>query len=154
MPSFNDEIIAEFRTTKGHVGRGFGSSLVLIHTVGRSSGKRRVNPAMSLHDGDDWLVVGSAAGAQSDPAWVKNLRAHPRTTIEVPRRRSAGGTSSTSRSPPKNSKEPNVTRHSPASRRNQIRSASIKHERAECSRSSDCVDHPLDELLRRAEQQT
>jgi deazaflavin-dependent oxidoreductase (nitroreductase family) len=38
---------------------------------------------MSLRDGDDWLVVGSARGAPRDPAWTVNLRAHPDTEIEA-----------------------------------------------------------------------
>ena len=84
MPPFNDTVIAEFRANRGSVGHGFGSSLVLVHTVGRKSGQPRVNPAMSLRDGEDWLVIGSAAGAQTHPAWILNLRAQPETFIEVP----------------------------------------------------------------------
>ena len=39
---------------------------------------------MSLRDGDGWLVVASAKGAATDPAWAHNLRAHPDTSIEAP----------------------------------------------------------------------
>jgi len=85
MSSFNDTVIAEFRANGGRVdSAGFGRSLVLLHTRGAKSGLERVNPAMSLRDGDAWLVVASAAGARRDPAWAVNLRAHPEVDIEVP----------------------------------------------------------------------
>ena len=42
-----------------------------------------MNPAMSLRDGDGWLVADPAAGAPHDPAWSINLRAHPDTVIEA-----------------------------------------------------------------------
>jgi deazaflavin-dependent oxidoreductase (nitroreductase family) len=85
MNDFNDRVIAEFRTHDGRVdSAGFGSSLVLLHTRGARTGVARVNPAMSIRDGDDWLVVASAKGAPRDPAWAINLRAHPEIEIEVP----------------------------------------------------------------------
>ena len=84
MSDFNDRVIAEFRANGGRVdSAGFGSALVLIHTRGARTGLERVNPAMSLRDGDAWLVVGSAMGAPRDPAWAVNLRAHPDVDIEV-----------------------------------------------------------------------
>lgn len=84
MSEFNDKIIAEFRANGGRVdSAGFGANLVLIHTRGAKTGNPRVNPAMSLRDGDAWLVVGSAMGAPKDPAWAVNLRAHPDVDIEV-----------------------------------------------------------------------
>lgn len=89
MSGFNDRIIAEFRAHDGIVtSAGFGSSLVLLHTRGARTGEPRVNPAMSLRDGDGWLVVGSAGGAERDPAWAHNLRASPQIVIEV---RQGGG---------------------------------------------------------------
>lgn len=82
--SFNDRIISEFRSNNGIVNSaGFGSALVLIHSTGAKTGKIRVNPAMSLRDGDAWLVVASAMGAQRNPAWALNLRAEPRVEIEA-----------------------------------------------------------------------
>ena len=84
MSEFNDKVIAEFRANGGRVdSAGFGPHLVLVHTVGAKTGTARVNPAMSLRDGDAWLVIGSAMGAPKDPAWAVNLRAHPDVDIEV-----------------------------------------------------------------------
>ena len=82
MSAFNDRVIATFRANGGRVD-GWGSGLVLLHTVGARSGLERVNPALSLRDGDARLVVASALGAVEDPAWAVNLRAHPDVEIEV-----------------------------------------------------------------------
>lgn len=84
MSEFNNRIIAEFRRNNGRVdSAGFGSSLVLLHTRGAKTGAERINPAMSLRDGDGWLVVASAQGAPRDPAWAVNLRANQDIEIEV-----------------------------------------------------------------------
>ncbi len=83
MSSFNDRIIAEFRENDGVVAN-FGSSLVLLHTVGAKSGEPRIHPVMSLRDGDDWLVIASAAGNPKHPAWYFNLVADPAIRIETP----------------------------------------------------------------------
>jgi deazaflavin-dependent oxidoreductase (nitroreductase family) len=82
MSEFNDRVIAQFRDNGGRVG-GWGDRLVLVHHRGARTGREYVNPAMSLRDDGDWLVVGSAMGAPEDPKWVANLRAHPDVEIEV-----------------------------------------------------------------------
>lgn len=67
--SMNDGIIAEFRANGGKVGGHFeGANLLLLHTTGAKSGKRRVNPVMYFRDGAKVMVVGSYAGADVDPA--------------------------------------------------------------------------------------
>ena len=39
---------------------------------------------MAYFDIDDRLyVVGSSAGRDRDPAWVFNIRAHPKVTVEI-----------------------------------------------------------------------
>ncbi|SNQ51707.1 Cell entry protein [Frankia canadensis] len=81
---FNARTIAEFRANHGQVGGGFaGAPLLLLHTVGARSGEPRVNPAMYLKDGERYLVFASKAGADSNPAWYHNLKAHPDARIEV-----------------------------------------------------------------------
>ena len=82
MTGFNERVIAEFRANRGRVG-SWGANLVLIHHRGVKTGIERVNPAMSLREGDAWLVIGSAMGAPRDPAWVVNLRARPEVVIEA-----------------------------------------------------------------------
>jgi len=34
-------------------------------------------------DGDAWVIIASAAGADSNPAWYFNLKANPKARIEV-----------------------------------------------------------------------
>ena len=85
MSGFNEMVIDEFRANGGVVTEAapFGSSLVLLHTVGAKSGEPRISPVFSLADGDSWLVAASMAGAPSNPAWYHNLIAHPDASIEV-----------------------------------------------------------------------
>jgi deazaflavin-dependent oxidoreductase (nitroreductase family) len=83
MSSFNDMVIEEFRANGGTVSR-FGSSLVLLHTVGAKSGEPRIHPVMSIAQPDgSWLIAASKAGAPTHPAWYFNLRQNPDATIEV-----------------------------------------------------------------------
>ena len=83
MTEFNDRAIAEFR---GYSGRGdaggFGTNLVLIHSIGARSGLERVKPTLSLKDAGR-LVIASSAGRPNHPGWYHNLRAHPDITIET-----------------------------------------------------------------------
>lgn len=84
MSDWNTNIIAEFRKNHGKVGGRFeGAPLLLLHTAGRRSGKRWVNPVMYLMDGDRYLVFASKGGADTHPDWYRNLKAHPDTRIEV-----------------------------------------------------------------------
>lgn len=85
MSDFNRQIIDEFRANDGFVTtNGFGDSLILVHTVGAKSGGPRTNPLLALRDGEDWLVVGSAGGSPTTPAWVHNLRAMNQVNVETP----------------------------------------------------------------------
>jgi deazaflavin-dependent oxidoreductase (nitroreductase family) len=82
--SWNALIIAEFRKNHGKVGGNFeGAPLLLLHTTGRRSGKSRVNPVMYLRDGDRYLVFATKMGADTNPDWYHNLKAHPDIEIEV-----------------------------------------------------------------------
>ena len=76
----NERVIAEFRADKGHSGT-FGADL--MHSIGAKTGTERIRPAMSLAEHGAWFVVAAARGAQKDPQWMVNLRAHPEIEIEV-----------------------------------------------------------------------
>src|SRR5919108_6368249 len=76
--------VAAYRLTRGRVGgRVRGVPVLLLDHVGRRSGQRRTTPLMYLKDGDDLVIVASKGGAPSHPAWWLNLRASPRTTVQV-----------------------------------------------------------------------
>lgn len=76
--------VEEFRANHGRVGGPFaGAPLLLLHTVGARSGAPRVSPMMYRADGNRYLVFASKAGADRNPDWYYNLRAHPDARIEV-----------------------------------------------------------------------
>lgn len=84
LADFNQAIIDEFRANDGVVGGPFeGATLLLLHTTGARSGRPRVSPLAYLTIDGRMIIIGSYAGAPKDPAWVHNLRAHPRARIEV-----------------------------------------------------------------------
>ena len=84
LDAFNQPIIEEFRANKGVVGGPFeGATLLLLTTTGAKSGEPRLSPLAYLTIDDKMIIVGSKAGADTNPAWVHNLRANPRAHVEV-----------------------------------------------------------------------
>ncbi len=81
---FNDRNIEEFRRNGGKVGGQFeGFPLLLLTSKGAKSGQQRINPVAYFDINDRIYIVGSAAGRDSSPAWVFNLRAHPDVQVEI-----------------------------------------------------------------------
>jgi deazaflavin-dependent oxidoreductase (nitroreductase family) len=83
--SFNERVIDDFRAHGGRITNGpfTGRSLLLLTTQGVKTGKERTSPLAYTADGDRFVVVASKGGAPSHPDWYRNLRAHPRVTVEV-----------------------------------------------------------------------
>jgi deazaflavin-dependent oxidoreductase (nitroreductase family) len=82
--SWNAGVIEEFRRNHGKVGGNFeGAPLLLINHTGARTGKLRTNPVMYLKDGHRYLVFASKGGADTNPDWYHNLKAHPDVKIEV-----------------------------------------------------------------------
>jgi len=74
------------RLTGGRVWRRFpgGAQVVWISTLGRRSGQWRRNPLLAAPLGDGtWAIAGSNAGQEQIPAWVHNLRAHDKGSVEI-----------------------------------------------------------------------
>ncbi|HWF28747.1 MAG TPA: nitroreductase family deazaflavin-dependent oxidoreductase [Mycobacterium sp.] len=81
---FNAHNIDEFRRNGGKVGGQFeGSPLLLLTSTGAKSGAQRVNPVAYFSVDGKIFIVGSAAGRDNHPAWVHNVRANPRVTVEI-----------------------------------------------------------------------
>lgn len=81
---FNAGIVQEFRSNHGIVGGRYeGKPVLLLTHTGARSGQVRTNPLMYLRDGDRYVVFASKAGADANPAWYHNLKAHPRVRVEV-----------------------------------------------------------------------
>jgi deazaflavin-dependent oxidoreductase (nitroreductase family) len=76
MTAFNGTIVDEFRANHGVVGGHWdGTLMLLLHTVGRRTGKEYVDPIVVCPDGDSYLICASFGGAQADPLWLANLEA-------------------------------------------------------------------------------
>lgn len=83
MKAFNMQIIEEFRANKGKVSMFADYPMVILHTVGAKTGNELLVPlVLTINEADEWLLFGSYAGAQKNPSWVYNLRAHPEIDIE------------------------------------------------------------------------
>lgn len=81
---YNARLMDEFRANGGRAGGTWeGTLLLLLHHTGARSGVRRVSPLAYLPDDAGYLVWAANGGAPTNPAWYQNLKAHPRTTIEV-----------------------------------------------------------------------
>ena len=85
MSGFNDKVVAEFRAQGGRVGGPFeGAPMILLHHVGRRSGREQVTPLMYLPGDDGTMsIFASAAGAPGHPAWYFNLTSAGHATVEV-----------------------------------------------------------------------
>ena len=85
MPSFNQQIIDEFRANAGVVGGPFeGARLLLLTTTGARTGAKHTTPLAYLpDDAERVLVIGSAGGSDKHPAWYHNLVADPEVVVET-----------------------------------------------------------------------
>lgn len=60
-----------------------GVQSMLLESIGRKSGKKRLSPLLFARDGESVIVVGSNFGQEHHPAWTGNLIAHPDVRIIV-----------------------------------------------------------------------
>jgi deazaflavin-dependent oxidoreductase (nitroreductase family) len=80
----NDSVVAEFRANGGKVGGDLEAfDVVLLTTTGAKSGQPRLTPLSYFTIDGKMIIVGSKAGADTNPDWVHNLRANPHARIEV-----------------------------------------------------------------------
>jgi deazaflavin-dependent oxidoreductase (nitroreductase family) len=81
---WNKQIIQEFRSNDGKVGGYFEAmTLLLLHTTGAKSGLPRINPVVTMPDGDRFVIMASKAGRPTNPDWYYNLVANPEVSVEV-----------------------------------------------------------------------
>ncbi|MFJ4920996.1 nitroreductase/quinone reductase family protein [Streptomyces sp. NPDC088725] len=85
--SDKDQIIAEFRENGGVVGGHFeGKHLLLLHTLGKATGREYVNPLVYATEDATFIVSASNRGAEKEPLLVANVEAADEVTIEVAER--------------------------------------------------------------------
>jgi len=83
MSDFNKQVIEEFRNNDGEVGGHFKDmTLLLLHTTGAKSGKKRVNPVATIEDDGRLVIAASKGGAPTNPDWYHNLTANPEVVVE------------------------------------------------------------------------
>jgi deazaflavin-dependent oxidoreductase (nitroreductase family) len=70
--------------SKGRIGtRLGGQTILLMHTVGRKTGKLHTTPIAYFPVADGYYVIGSNWGQEKNAAWYYNLKQNPEFTIEV-----------------------------------------------------------------------
>src|SRR5687767_3261874 len=81
---FTQAHVRAYRASGGRIGKNWkGAPVALVDHVGSKSGKRRTSPLIYLRDGQDVVIVASFGGARRDPVWWPNLKANPRTTVQI-----------------------------------------------------------------------
>ena len=77
--------VAEFEASDGqraNVLARTGDPIVVITSIGSTSGKLRKNPVMRVEHDGSYLAVASKGGAAEDPVWAHNFRAHPEVDLQ------------------------------------------------------------------------
>jgi len=82
---FGEQHVRRYRETQGEVGHDWreGSTVLLLTTSGRRSGKPRTTPLIYAQDGDRYVIVASKGGAPEHPGWYLNLEANPQVELQV-----------------------------------------------------------------------
>lgn len=77
--------VLEYEASNGEKGGtlpGTPYPVVVITSVGATSGKLRKNPVMRVERDGAYLAVASKGGADDDPAWADNFRQHPEVELQ------------------------------------------------------------------------
>ena len=74
--------VEDYERTGGREGGTMmGLPVVILTTMGATSGKLRKTPLMRVEHDGRYVVVASKGGAPDNPAWYRNVVAHP--TVEL-----------------------------------------------------------------------
>lgn len=70
--------------SRGRIGFSFlGQSVLLLHTVGRKTGRPYATPLFYMEDGNNLVLVASRAGTAVNPGWLRNLEANPEVDVQL-----------------------------------------------------------------------
>jgi len=73
-----------YRLSRGRLLGRIGSlEFLLLTTIGRRTGKKRVIPLGWIDHEEGYLLVASNSGGPANPGWFYNLKSHPQVTVEV-----------------------------------------------------------------------
>jgi len=77
-----------YRLTGGVLGGKMADSTVLLlTTTGRKTGKQRTTPLRYLPHDKGYMIVASNWGQEKPPAWLVNLQANPQVNFQVMNKR-------------------------------------------------------------------
>jgi deazaflavin-dependent oxidoreductase (nitroreductase family) len=78
LRTINACVIAVARLVRGRGIRIIGQRVLILTTIGATSGRRHNVPLLYFPDGADrWLVIASYGGSARHPAWYRNMAKHP-----------------------------------------------------------------------------
>ena len=82
---FGKEHVRRYRETDGEVGHIWkeGSTILLLTTTGRRTGKETTIPLIYGLDGGTPVIVASKGGAPDHPGWFKNLSKTPQVGVQI-----------------------------------------------------------------------
>ncbi len=82
---FGQEHVERYEATDGEEGYHWekGTTILLLHTTGRKSGKEFTHPLIYRDYDDDYLIVASKGGNPESPDWYFNLSAEPNVTVQI-----------------------------------------------------------------------
>ena len=85
MTLFGTEHVQRYQATDGAEGFDWrnGTTILLLTTTGRTSGKSYTHPLIYRDYGDDYLLVASKGGHPEAPEWYQNLVANPHVTVQI-----------------------------------------------------------------------
>lgn len=81
---FGKEHVLRYQQTDGEEGHDWNNTTVLLLTTkGRRSGRPYTTPLIYQRHGDAYVVVASKGGDPDHPDWYKNLQASPEVEVQV-----------------------------------------------------------------------
>ncbi|MFC4009359.1 nitroreductase family deazaflavin-dependent oxidoreductase [Nonomuraea purpurea] len=81
---YGKEHVRRYQETNGKEGHDWNNTTVLLLTTkGRNSGKPYTTPLIYQKHGDTYVVVASHGGDPEHPQWYKNLVADPDVAVQV-----------------------------------------------------------------------
>jgi deazaflavin-dependent oxidoreductase (nitroreductase family) len=85
MPLYGKEHVERYEATDGAEGFEWrnGTTILLLHTKGRKSGKDVISPLIFREYEGNYLVVASKGGSPDAPDWYLNLEADPDVTVQI-----------------------------------------------------------------------
>ena len=84
MTLFGKEHVDRYRATDGAEGYDWnGTTILLLETTGRKSGKSYTHPLIYRDHDAGYLIVASKGGDPNPPEWFRNLEANPEVGVQI-----------------------------------------------------------------------